>query len=221
MNLELPGESRMLHAMDAEITPTPHGPLQAQRIKALKNDRGETISTDAEIWLCRCGHSKTKPYCDGSHEAAHFSGKRLRAAKSSAVEFAGKKVTVVDDFSLCAHAGECVDRAPETFFTKGPDGRVSHPDASTPEQVIAAIRHCPSGALLYKLRGKLVHAYSGGTEVRVEKDGPLHVQKAKLHGEARPATEDHYTLCRCGASLNKPFCDGMHTKVKFRDGSGK
>ncbi len=148
-----------------------------------------------------------------------FSSKRLKVSQGTAVEFAGKEITVVDDFSLCAHAGECVDGAPETFFTKSAKGRISHPDASPAEQVIAAIRRCPSGALLYKLKGKLVHEYSAEPQVRVEKDGPLHVQQAKLNGDAQPATHDHYTLCRCGASLNKPFCDGMHAKIKFRDGS--
>jgi len=206
--------------MNAEITPTPNGPLQAQRIGALKNDRGEVISTDEEIWLCRCGKSNTKPYCDGSHNAAKFSDQRMRAP-GTAKEFVGKDVTVVDDFSLCAHAGECVDGAPATFFTKGADGRISNPDATSAEQVMATIRRCPSGSLLYKLRGKLEDNYTSGTEVRVEKDGPLHVHQAKLNGDARPATENHYTLCRCGASLNKPFCDGMHAKVKFRDDSGK
>ncbi len=207
--------------MDAEITPTPNGPLHAERIKLLKNDRGETIlATDESVYLCRCGASKNKPYCDGSHTAAGFSGQRLRAADGKAVEFAGREITVVDDFSLCAHAGACVEGAAKTFFTKGPGGRVSHPDASSAGQVIAAIRQCPSGALLYKLQGKLVQDYADHTEIRVEKDGPLHVQRAKLNGPARPATEDHYTLCRCGASLNKPFCDGMHAKVRFQDGSG-
>jgi CDGSH-type Zn-finger protein/ferredoxin len=206
--------------MDAEITPTPNGPLHAQRIMALKNDRGRSIDKDKSIFLCRCGASKHKPYCDGAHSATGFSDKRPRAKTSSVSEFVGKKVTVVDDVSLCAHAGECVDGAPETFFTEKAGRRVSHPDASPTAQVIATIRRCPSGALLYKLHGKLVHDYFTGTEVRVEKDGPLHVHRAKLNGEARPATEDHYTLCRCGASLNKPFCDGMHTEIKFRDGSG-
>jgi len=205
--------------MDAEITPTPNGPLQAERIKALKNDRGEIIDTAESIFLCRCGQSKNKPYCDGSHEAAGFSDQRQLTGKSAVVEFASKEITVVDDFSLCAHAGECVDGAPETFFTQGPRGRISHPDASPAEQIIATIKCCPSGALLYKLRGKLMHDYFTETEVRVEKDGPLHVHRAKLNGEARPATEDHYTLCRCGASKNKPFCDGMHAQIKFRDGS--
>jgi len=205
--------------MEAEITPTANGPLHAQRIKALKNDRGETVDSGESIFLCRCGASKNKPYCDGSHSVAGFSDKRLRAETNAVSEFVGKEITVVDDVGLCAHAGECVAGARKTFFTAEAGRRVSHPDASPSGQVIAAIRRCPSGALLYKLHGKLVHDYATGTEVRVEKDGPLHVQRARLNDAARPATEDHYTLCRCGASLNKPFCDGMHTKIKFRDGS--
>lgn len=205
--------------MDAEITPTPNGPLHAQGIKALKNDRGETIDTGESIFLCRCGGSKNKPYCDGSHEAVGFSDKRLREGSSPVAEFAGREITVVDDFNMCAHAGECVDGAPATFFVKGPGGRASLPDASPVEQVIATIRRCPSGSLLYKLHGTLVNDYAAETEVRVEKDGPLHVHRIKLDGQATPATENHYTLCRCGASQNKPFCDGMHTKIKFRDGS--
>ena len=205
--------------MDAEITPTPDGPLHAQHFGALKNDKGDTLSADESVYLCRCGASKNKPYCDGSHSAAGFSGKRLLKSPQSPSEFVGKELTVVDDFSLCAHAGACVDGAPETFFTKEAGRRVSHPDASPAEQVIAAIRQCPSGALLYKVRGKLVSDYATETGIRVEKDGPYHVQRAKLHGETQPATENHYTLCRCGASLNKPFCDGMHAKINFIDGS--
>lgn len=206
--------------MDAEITPTVDGPFHAQHIRALKNDRGQTVGADESIFLCRCGASKNKPYCDGSHSAVGFSGKRLLKTPPAPSEFVGKEITVVDDFSLCAHAGACVDGAPDTFFTKKAGRRVSHPDASPTEQVIAAIRQCPSGALLYKVRGKLVADYAAETEVRVEKDGPYHVHRAKLNGESQPATENHYTLCRCGASQNKPFCDGMHAKVKFSDGSG-
>jgi len=204
--------------MNAKITPLPNGPLKAERIKALKNAGGETIDTGETIFLCRCGSSKNKPYCDGSHSAANFSDRRLRKTDDPVREFAGRDVTVIDDVGLCAHAGYCVDGAPDTFFTKEGGIRVSHPDASGAAVVTAAIRRCPSGALLYKLGGKRVDQYSPDTEVLVEKDGPLRVQRAELEG-ARPATEDHYTLCRCGASLNKPFCDGMHAKVGFRDGS--
>ena len=204
--------------MDAAITPTPNGPLHAQRIRALKNDRGETIDTAESIYLCRCGHSQNKPYCDGAHAAAGFSDRRLRAA-APPVEFVGREITVIDDFSVCAHAGRCVDRGPATFFVKGPGGRASLPDATPADQIIAAIRHCPSGSLLYKLHGRRVDGYSTETAVQVEKDGPLHVRRAQLAGEAQPLTSDHYTLCRCGASQNKPFCDGMHANVKFHDGS--
>jgi CDGSH-type Zn-finger protein len=206
--------------MDAEITPTANGPLHAQRIRALKNDGGETIATAESLFLCRCGASKNKPYCDGSHVPAKFSGERLRRGDAPPAEFAGKEVTVVDDFSLCAHAGECVNGSPDTFFTKEAGRRVSHPDASPADQVMETIRRCPSGSLLYKLKGKLVDEYFTETEVRVEKDGPYLVRRAKLAGDARPATEDHYTLCRCGASRNKPFCDGTHADVGFSDAPG-
>jgi CDGSH-type Zn-finger protein len=202
--------------MDATITPTLNGPLHAQHIRSLKNDRGDVIDAGESIFLCRCGHSKNKPYCDGAHNASAFSDKRLRDKAGPVSEFVGKEITVIDDFSLCAHAGECVDGAPTTFFVKGSRGRVALPDATPTEQIIATIRRCPSGSLLYKLHGKLVDGYFTEPAVRVEKDGPLHVHRAKLTGEAKPATEDHYTLCRCGASKNKPFCDGMHAKIKFR-----
>jgi CDGSH-type Zn-finger protein len=205
--------------MDPTISPTPNGPLHAQGIRALKNDRGEVIDASESIYLCRCGASKNKPYCDGSHNTSGFSDRRVRAAGAAPREFVGREITIVDDFSVCAHAGECVDGAPATFFRKGPDGRVALPDDTPVDQVIATIRRCPSGSLLYKLRGKLEDRYASETAVRVEKDGPLHVHQAKLEGDARPATEDHYTLCRCGASLNKPFCDGMHAKINFSDGS--
>ena len=205
--------------MNAEITPTEDGPLHAQHILALKNSRGETIGTGDSIYLCRCGQSRNKPYCDGSHSASGFSGKRLRGDGGPPSEFVGKDVTVVDDFSQCAHAGECVDGAPDTFFTKEGGRRVSHPDDSPAEQVMATIRKCPSGSLLYKLRGKLVDDYFTETEVIVTKDGPYHVHCAKLGGDCQPATSNHYTLCRCGASMNKPFCDGMHAKVAFTDES--
>ncbi len=199
--------------------PTPNGPLEVQGIQALKNHRGEPLDAGGTAFLCRCGASNNKPFCDGSHETVGFSDQRPRANKDPVVEAPGQAVTVVDDFSLCAHAGECVDGAPETFFTQEAGRRVSHPDASPAEQVIATIRRCPSGSLLYRLRGGLVHEYFTDSEVLVQKDGPLHVHRTKLRGDAKPATEDHYALCRCGASGNKPFCDGRHTKIKFRDGS--
>ena len=205
--------------MDAAIAPTPNGPLEATGIKALKNHRGEPLDVDETVYLCRCGASNNKPFCDGSHAAVGFSDRRPRAKKDPVVEAPGEAVTVVDDFSLCAHAGECVDGAPETSFTKEAGRRVSHPDASPAAQVTATIRRCPSGSLLYKLRGALVHEYFTDPQVLVQKDGPLHVHRAKLNGDARPATDDHYALCRCGASGNKPFCDGRHATVKFRDGS--
>jgi len=204
--------------MSAEITPTPNGTLKAERINALKNARGETIDTSDTIFLCRCGASKNKPYCDLSHNTVKFSDKRKRTKGGPVSEFVGNDITVVDNVRQCAHSDHCVDGAPKTFFTVEAGARVSRHLASDTTRVIAAIRRCPSGSSLYKQSGKLVYEFSADTEVLAERNGPYRVQRARLNG-ARPATEDHYTLCRCGASTNKPFCDGMHVKVKFRDGS--
>jgi CDGSH-type Zn-finger protein/uncharacterized Fe-S cluster protein YjdI len=205
--------------MTPQITPTPNGPLQADGIPALKTGRGETLPPAETHYLCRCGASTNKPFCDGSHTAAAFSDQRRRGPARPPAEFIGKDLTVIDDLSLCAHAGACVEGAPDTFFTQEAGRRVSHPDGSPAAVVIAAIRRCPSGALLYQQGGTRVHEYFTATEIIVEKDGPYHVHRAPLAGAAQPATSDHYTLCRCGASLNKPFCDGMHAKVHFSDGS--
>jgi len=150
-----------------------------------------------DVYLCRCGASKTKPFCDGSHTAAKFSISGCGQG-SPAGRIRREGPHVIDDFGLCAHAGACVDGAPATFFTKEAGRRVSHPDASPAEAVIAAIRRCPSGALLYKQGGTRVHEYFTATEIIVEKDGPYQVRRAPLAGEAQPATSD-ITLCAAAA----------------------
>jgi len=204
--------------MNPSITPLEDGPFEAKDIPQIKDGAGNPVAAENPAYLCRCGASKNKPFCDGSHSAAGFTSKRVRKRDKPAAEFAGRDLTIVDDAGLCAHAGHCVAGAPDTFFTKGEDGRVSHPDASPTDQVIATIRKCPSGSLLYRRDGRIVDDYAESSEIEIEKDGPLLVRKVELK-EADPATQNHYTLCRCGASLNKPFCDGMHAKIKFSDES--
>ena len=51
----------------AVIEPLENGPLRVKGVKECRNSRGETIKTEETIFLCRCGASKNKPYCDGSH----------------------------------------------------------------------------------------------------------------------------------------------------------
>ena len=96
-------------------------------------------------------------------------------------------------------------------------------DSARTEEIINTIRKCPSGALSYSIDGI---EYRDQNErqpmVTVSKDGPYLITGGiDLIGDniqwAEGASKEHYTLCRCGASNNKPFCDGMHRTVNFRD----
>ena len=95
-------------------------------------------------------------------------------------------------------------------------------DAATPEEIIAVVRSCPSGALSYTLRDESAEAVdepaSGAATIFVAKGGPYAMSgDVELSGEVFGAGADprHITLCRCGGSKNKPFCDGTHWSVPF------
>ena len=81
------------------------------------------------------------------------------------------------------------------------------------------INKCPSGALSYSINGI---EQRSKRQVTVSKDGPyLITGGVELMGDniefGDGASKEHYTLCRCGASQNKPFCDGMHRATNFKD----
>jgi len=112
--------------------------------------------------------------------------------------------------------------AEDAFFTWEGDERVSTPDAASAQQVIDTIRKCPSGSLAYKLKGELQDQYFSTAEIQILKDGPIAVRGGVVLNNpdgAQPPTNSHYTLCRCGHSKNKPYCDGAHSDAGFSDAS--
>jgi hypothetical protein len=94
------------------------------------------------------------------------------------------------------------------------------PDAATVDEIIAVVKACPSGALSYSM-GNVDHPQ--GTDepsIMIAENGPYVVSGAvemvdTTWGEG--VSKTHYTLCRCGASKNKPFCDGSHWDINFTD----
>lgn len=204
------------------IDAQPKSPFIVKGLKKLTNAKGEPLPMEKEvIALCRCGQSESKPFCDGTHRAIGFVGNNEGGGDGEAREYAGKEVTVVDHRSFCHGAGACGQGAPEVFFRREGGQRISQPDRADRETVTATIRRCPSGSLLYKVDGKLVDDYFSEAEIVVEQDGPLHVRGGIVLNDAegrQPPTMNHYALCRCGASKNKPFCDGSHEDVGFRAG---
>lgn len=198
------------------------GPFLVKGLERLTDGDGNPVSVSTNVVaLCRCGESANKPFCDGTHVGIGFSGKKERSETYATRRYDGKELGVADNIGICCHAGECVRGAPEVFFRWDGDERVSLPDEAERDKVLAVIRRCPSGSLLARLDGQVEEKFYQGQvpEILVSKDGPLHIRgEMRLEDPdgAKPVTEDHYTLCRCGASKNKPFCDGAHKQAGFK-----
>jgi len=93
-------------------------------------------------------------------------------------------------------------------------------DGASKEAIIGIVRACPSGALSYTLGDEDYKGEKCAAEVYVSHNGPYHVRGfIELRDTQRNegALLEHYALCRCGKSKNKPFCDGSHWYVKFTD----
>lgn len=185
----------------------------------LRRASGEACATVRGVALCRCGGSKSKPFCDGTHGAIGFRDRNTAdPAKDKRERYAGKRITIFDNRSICAHAGYCTDGL-KSVFRMREEPWIDAGGAGV-EEIIATIRKCPSGALSYAIDGVEAEAPLRGPMVTVTDNGPYAVTGGiELVGVkfAEGASPEHYTLCRCGASRNKPFCDGSHWDAGFRD----
>jgi CDGSH-type Zn-finger protein/uncharacterized Fe-S cluster protein YjdI len=129
-------------------------------------------------------------------------------------EYRGKRITVINDGKRCIHSRYCVLNLPNVF-RPNVDGPWIDPDAATLEAAVAAITKCPSGALRYRPEGSTAAEGAPGVNtIRVMEDGPL-VVYAELNVGGDTASH-RATLCRCGKSFNKPYCDRMHVKSGFK-----
>jgi CDGSH-type Zn-finger protein/ferredoxin len=125
----------------------------------------------------------------------------------------GKTISISFDGKRCIHARFCVLGAPAVFKANTP-GEWIFPDQMDTEKLVAVAEACPSGAITYKRK-------DGGKDeepppvnvLRVRENGPyaIHAPMA-INGKVAGTRA---TLCRCGASKNKPYCDGSHTEAKF------
>ena len=218
---------------DMSITSRPGGPLivggevPLVRKTAVHSEHGEPLAwktgdpleTRVTYALCRCGGSETKPFCDGTHASIGFEGNDTANTSTydeRAKVLGGTGITVRDDRSICVHAGFCGNRVTNIWK------QTAHTDDSVVRvAVINEVEKCPSGAITYRFDGDGVDNEADyPTEISVISDGPLWVT-----GGVAVTTSDgtqleartRVTLCRCGASANKPLCDGSHKEVAFKD----
>jgi CDGSH-type Zn-finger protein len=186
--------------------------------------QGETFPAQETYALCRCGRSRKKPFCDGSHTKVGFDGTEAASRKpylEQAKALDGSAMALTDAEHLCAFGRFC-----------DPHGQVWNQVRETDDPAVRAmfirqVGNCPAGRLVAwdKATGQPVEprlpVSIGLVEDPAEQcSGPLW-----LRGGIAVVAADGFayevrnrmTLCRCGASKNKPFCDGSHAAIKFRD----
>ncbi|HEX9237027.1 MAG TPA: CDGSH iron-sulfur domain-containing protein [Actinomycetota bacterium] len=183
--------------------------------------RGEAIQSSEEpVDLCRCGASRNQPFCDGSEGSVRFDGTETADREPSASRRRNcsddSPLQLTDDRTLCAHAAFC-QRTPTNAWVMAREAE----DPETKELVISMVRRCPSGRLQYLVLPDTSPAEEDlPQEIGVVQDGPLWV-RGGIPVEAADGFEyevrNRATLCRCGQSQNKPFCDGSHWNVGFKD----
>jgi CDGSH-type Zn-finger protein/uncharacterized Fe-S cluster protein YjdI len=127
--------------------------------------------------------------------------------------YRGKSLTIHFDGARCIHSRNCVVGLPGVFKANV-EGPWIDPDAADADELAAIARACPSGAITYERHdGGAAERTPDVNTVRVREHGPL-----ALHGDLRIAGGGacvRATLCRCGASQHKPYCDGSHTAAGF------
>ena len=214
-----------------KITVRPHGPYLVRgniplvRKTQVMTEYGEpidwkmegTLETSETYRLCRCGQSKSKPFCDNTHTLVAFDGFETADTgpiSSREKEFKGEKIVVKDDRSICTHAGFCGNRVTTVWKMVGKTD-----DAQVRAQLMAMIERCPSGALSYSLEADGADIEPDlPAEIAVTPDGPLWVTGGipVERSDGQPLeSRNRMTLCRCGASKTKPLCDGSHKEFGF------
>lgn len=176
---------------------------------------GKKFKVEKNYSLCRCGHSKNKPFCTGKHLKNGFDGtERASREKFSknAEKINGIKIKLLDNHSFCNHSGFC------TVGVGVWEGVAVANDKISKEKVVKQICNCPTGRLV---------AIDKNTNKEIEpkfKESISLIEEPEGHGaiwikgKVEIKTSDgkkiekrnRVCLCRCGKSQNKPFCDGSH-----------
>jgi CDGSH-type Zn-finger protein len=208
------------------------GGVPLSRDEIVTNEAGESVAwreterleTRERYLLCRCGRSKTKPFCDGTHAIGGIDGTEMAIHDSyleQSVCIDGPALKLRDARKLCAEARFC-DREgglwnlillgddPDTYglvveeASLCPSGRYTACEPDTEDPIEPALP--PSIAVIEDPH----EGVSGPLWVR----GGIPVVSA----EGEPyEVRNRVTLCRCGRSANKPFCDGEHLRSGFTE----
>lgn len=200
-------------------------PLSVMEISCDNKGYGQSWRTVKEFpvqeqyALCRCGRTGNKPFCDGTHAKIGFDGTETAGNEPFLRDpeiTRGPDLELVDYHGICAHARFCMRAGTIWELTERSD------DRQAKETAIKEAGNCPSGRLVLRDRktGTPIEPELEKSVVVIEnpsrgEHGPLWVRGGILvvSADGKPYTvRNRLTLCRCGKSCNKPFCDGSHVQ---------
>ena len=184
---------------------------------------GRALPQRATYSLCRCGKTKTPPFCDGSHVASHFDGTET-ACKNGyherAARIVGTGLDLLDD-GRCAFARFCHRDSGDAWELAEDSASEFHHN----EAVIAA-NECPAGRLTAVEKDGTVHEPDYSPAIEILQDPEERVSAGIFVKGGIPIEScdgivyeirNRVVLCRCGMSGNKPFCDSRHVSEEFRE----
>lgn len=230
-NVDKPLEKKIIVSKNGPYLVSGGIPISMQTITPNKEGfswdwtEGRTFDAQSsEYALCRCGQSKNKPFCDGTHEKIGFEGKETATRKPyvrQAKKYDGPTMVLSDAENLCAFARFC-----------DPEGQIWNLIEQTDNPavrglVIREANHCPAGRLVVhdkktgkEIEHKLTPSIGVVEDPALGCSGPLWIRGGipiESHDGKRYEVRNRVTLCRCGASSNMPFCNGSHASIQFKD----
>src|SRR4029077_14815126 len=135
-------------------------------------------------------------------------------SKSAGVETVqGRQIELQFEAKRCIHSRFCVTLAPKVFLANV-QGPWIHPDAVPVEQLVEVAHACPSGGIRYRRKDGAPDELVPAVNLASVREAGPYAFRAALQIDGVPAGF-RATLCRCGASKNKPYCDGSHQKIRF------
>lgn len=132
-------------------------------------------------------------------------------------EYSNGDLTIIWKPKKCIHSEICWKTLPEVYDPKGKPW--INPENATKDTLKSQISKCPSGALTYKTKSEESIEKDMDTECTIVENGPLLVSgnlKVTLTNGTVENKKRSTAFCRCGASANKPYCDGSHKKIEFK-----
>lgn len=183
---------------------------------------GKTFDVKSDpVALCRCGKTSTPPFCDGTHACEGFDGTETASFEpilNGAMKFGGKKLVLADNEEYCALARFCdAHGSIWNLITNG--------DENSDNEAIRQANLCPSGRLqIFDKEGNLIEDEIEKSIGALEDDGLKVSGPLWVRGGIRVESADgksyeirnRQTLCRCGLSANKPFCNCEHAHQNYK-----